>query len=150
MLQRNRELIDQFNRDEQRWHRLRWRKVKRRVRFPKLGALSHAMLDLLFELREKRRPADCVSGKHVSEGRGARHNNGGQVRKKVNNHSMKVRPATPPETRRTSPPQRRRACPQGSIGVTDNDWFAFLSRQQGIDEVNFLPKTPRQKTAGKP
>jgi hypothetical protein len=24
-----------------------------------------------------------------------------------------------------------------SIGVTDNDWFAFLSQQEGIDEVNF-------------
>ena len=24
-----------------------------------------------------------------------------------------------------------------SIGVTDNDWFAFLSQQLGIDEVNF-------------
>jgi len=48
-----------------------------------------------------------------------------------------------------------------SIGVTDNDWFAFLSQQPGIDEVNFLPKTARQSatpphnrrtriTAGKP
>ena len=37
-------------------------------------------------------------------------------------------------------------------GVTDNDWFAFLSQQAGIDEVNFLPKTARQsaiKTADK-
>jgi len=23
------------------------------------------------------------------------------------------------------------------VGVTDNDWFAFLSQQLGIDEVNF-------------
>ena len=23
------------------------------------------------------------------------------------------------------------------VGVTDNDWFAFLSQQPGIDEVNF-------------
>jgi hypothetical protein len=23
------------------------------------------------------------------------------------------------------------------VGVTDNGWFAFLSQQQGIDEVNF-------------
>ena len=60
MLQRNQELIDQFNRDEQRWQRLRCRKVKRRDRLPKLGALSHAMLDLLDEISEKRRPADCV------------------------------------------------------------------------------------------
>jgi hypothetical protein len=65
MLQRNQELIDQFNREEQHCHRLRCRKVKRRVRFPKLGALSHAMLDLLDELREKRRPAECVSRKQM-------------------------------------------------------------------------------------
>jgi hypothetical protein len=25
-----------------------------------------------------------------------------------------------------------------SIGITDNDWFAFLSQQPGIDEVNLL------------
>jgi len=29
---------------------------------------------------------------------------------------------------------------KGFVGVTDNDWFAFLSQQQGIDEVSFLPK----------
>jgi len=26
---------------------------------------------------------------------------------------------------------------KGFVGVTDNDWFAFLSQQPGIDEVNF-------------
>jgi hypothetical protein len=26
---------------------------------------------------------------------------------------------------------------KGFIGVTDNDWFTFLSQQTGIDEVNF-------------
>ena len=26
---------------------------------------------------------------------------------------------------------------KGYIGVTDNDWFAFLSQQPGIDKVNF-------------
>jgi len=26
---------------------------------------------------------------------------------------------------------------KGFIGVTDNEWFAFLSQQPGIDEVNF-------------
>jgi len=55
MLQRNQKLIDQFNRDKHRWPRLQWRKVKRRVRFPKLGALSHAILDLRDEMRERRR-----------------------------------------------------------------------------------------------
>ncbi len=24
------------------------------------------------------------------------------------------------------------------VGVTDNEWFAFLSQQQEIDEINFL------------
>ena len=26
---------------------------------------------------------------------------------------------------------------KGFVGVTDNDWFAFLSQQPGMDEVNF-------------
>jgi len=26
---------------------------------------------------------------------------------------------------------------KGFVGVTDNDWFVFLSQQPGIDEVNF-------------
>jgi len=63
MLQRNQELIDQFNRDEQLWYRLQWWKVKRRVRFPELGALFHAMLDLRDEMRERHRPADCIGRK---------------------------------------------------------------------------------------
>jgi hypothetical protein len=37
---------------------------------------------------------------------------------------------------------------KGFVGVTDNDWFAFLSQQPGIDEVNFLPKTVRHKNGG--
>jgi hypothetical protein len=65
VLQRNQKLIDQFNRDEQRWRWLQWRKLKRRVRFPKLGALRHAILDLRDEMREKRQPADCVSSKWI-------------------------------------------------------------------------------------
>jgi len=61
MLESNQELIDQFNSDEQHWWRLHWLKLKRRGRFPKLGALRHAMLDLRDEMRERRRSADCVS-----------------------------------------------------------------------------------------
>jgi len=60
MLERNQELIDQVNRDEHLWRWLQWRKVKRRVRFPKLGALSHAILDLRDEMREKLRPVNSV------------------------------------------------------------------------------------------
>jgi hypothetical protein len=63
MLQRNQELIDQFNRDEQLWYWLQWRKVKRRFRFLKLGALSYAILDLRDEIRERHRPADCIGRK---------------------------------------------------------------------------------------
>jgi len=37
--------------------------------------------------------------------------------------------------------RQRRINPQDSIGVTDNDRFAFLSHQPGIDEMDFLPKT---------
>ncbi len=61
MLQRDQKVIGQFNRDEQRWRVLEWRKLKRRVRFPKLGALRHDILDLRDEMRERGRPADCVS-----------------------------------------------------------------------------------------
>jgi len=32
------------------------------------------------------------------------------------------------------------------IGVTDNDCFAFLSQQPGIDVVNSLPKIAIKKT----
>jgi hypothetical protein len=32
----------------------------------------------------------------------------------------------------------------GWIGVTDNEWFTFLSQQPGIVEVNF--RQPRDKT----
>jgi len=65
MLQCNHEFIDQFNRDEQRWQWLQWRKLKRRVRFPKLDASLHAILDLRDEMREKRQPVDCVSSKWI-------------------------------------------------------------------------------------
>jgi hypothetical protein len=58
MLTLNQEPINQFNREEQFWYRLQWRKLKRRIRFPKLGALSHAILDLRDEMRERHRPAD--------------------------------------------------------------------------------------------
>ncbi len=61
MLQRNQELIDRFNCDEQRWRLLQRRKRKRRLRFPKLGEFRHLILDLRDEMRERRRPADCVS-----------------------------------------------------------------------------------------
>ena len=50
-----------YNSNEQRWRRLQWRKLKRRLGFPKLDALVHAVQDLQDELRERHRPADCIS-----------------------------------------------------------------------------------------
>jgi putative restriction endonuclease len=42
----------------------------------------------------------------------------------------------------------------GLIAVTDHEWFEFLSRQQGLDEVNFWrpsdTRTPRQMQPGMP
>jgi hypothetical protein len=37
---------------------------------------------------------------------------------------------------------------KGFVGVMDNDWLAMLSQQQGINEVNFLPKHSAIRTAG--
>ena len=43
---------------------------------------------------------------------------------------------------------------KGFVGVTDNDWFAFLSQQPEIDEVNFWQPSAdvsfraRQKNGG--
>jgi hypothetical protein len=40
----------------------------------------------------------------------------------------------------------------GFIGLTDNDWFAFLSQQPGIDGVNFWQPggtgPPEERRAG--
>jgi hypothetical protein len=37
---------------------------------------------------------------------------------------------------------------KGFVGVTGNDWFAFIAQQSGIDEVNFLPKIARHNNGG--
>ena len=37
------------------------------------------------------------------------------------------------------------ACLCGSTGVTDNDWFDFLSQQPGIDGMNFWQARQRKK-----
>ena len=43
---------------------------------------------------------------------------------------------------------------QGVVLVTDYEWFTFLSRQPGLDEVNFWrpsdTRTPRQLVPGTP
>ena len=61
MLRRDQDIIDQFNADEHRFRQRQLRKRKRRLRFPKLGEFRHLILDLRDEMRERRRPADCVS-----------------------------------------------------------------------------------------
>jgi hypothetical protein len=34
---------------------------------------------------------------------------------------------------------------KGFDGVTDNDWFAFLSQQLGLDEMNFWQPVERSR-----
>jgi hypothetical protein len=68
MLQRHQQLIDQFNRDEQGWRRRQWHKLKRRRKFPKLGAGRHAILDMLDEMGDKKAPVDCVGSKWICAG----------------------------------------------------------------------------------
>lgn len=63
----NEEFIDQFNRQAKRRHRLQWRKLKRRMKLPKLGAFPHAIPDLRDEMREKQRPVDCISSNRSEE-----------------------------------------------------------------------------------
>ena len=37
---------------------------------------------------------------------------------------------------------------KGFVGVTDNDWYAFLSQQPGIDELSFCqPSKPKMSNA---
>jgi len=33
---------------------------------------------------------------------------------------------------------------KGFVGITDNDWYAFLSQEPGIDEVNFWQQNSRR------
>ena len=65
MLRCDQDIIDQFNADEHRYRRRQLRKRKRRLRFPELGDLRHLILDLRDEMRERRRPADCVGRKWI-------------------------------------------------------------------------------------
>ncbi|MDD5227104.1 MAG: hypothetical protein PHV97_07995 [Candidatus Omnitrophica bacterium] len=63
MLGDNRELIDQFNKEEQKRRRLEKKKLQRRVLFPKLSERFHKTLDRWDEFLEKLTPADCISRK---------------------------------------------------------------------------------------
>ncbi|MFH1801206.1 MAG: hypothetical protein ABH891_10275 [Candidatus Omnitrophota bacterium] len=64
MLERNDELIEQFNKEEQKRLRLQRRKRARRKRAPGASKEFHKILDRLDELREQT-PADCVSKRWI-------------------------------------------------------------------------------------
>jgi hypothetical protein len=66
MLDDNRELIDGFNKEEQKHQRLEQKKLKRRARFPKLSERFHRVFDRLDEATERRRPTDCISKKWIA------------------------------------------------------------------------------------
>jgi len=53
-LQANQQLIDQFNTDEQILERRQRRRLERRLNHAKLGAMHHAILDMLDELDERK------------------------------------------------------------------------------------------------
>lgn len=65
MLESNRDLIDQFNKKEQKRQHLEQKKLKRRARFPKLNERIHKALDRWDELYERMAPVDCVSKKWI-------------------------------------------------------------------------------------
>ena len=65
MLERNDELIDQFNKEEQRRQRILRRKRSRRKQDPKLSRNLQKLLDRLEKEIEKRASVDCVSKKWI-------------------------------------------------------------------------------------
>jgi hypothetical protein len=67
MLDDNRELIDLFNKEEQRRQRLIRRKRGRRKKAPRSGKAWHRLLDRLDEMMERSKPADCVSKKWIDQ-----------------------------------------------------------------------------------
>ncbi|MFA7254544.1 MAG: hypothetical protein WC133_00395 [Candidatus Omnitrophota bacterium] len=64
MLERNDELIEQFNQEEQKYRRLQFRKKARRKLFPRAGKKIRKALDRLAEI-ESRPPAECVAKKWI-------------------------------------------------------------------------------------
>lgn len=65
MLDRNDELIDQFNQEEQKRQKLQQNKRERRKSAPHESKKLHKLLDLLNETIENRKTIDCVSKKWV-------------------------------------------------------------------------------------
>ena len=60
MLERNDELIERFNKEEQKRQRL-----QRRKRAPHASKKFHKLLDRLDEVMEKYRPVDCIAKKWI-------------------------------------------------------------------------------------
>ena len=69
----------------------------------------------------------------------ARQRDGGQALQKYGGQATPEvgKPAFSANLNRQVFLKRNRLKMKGYIGVTDNIWFAFLSQQPGIDEVNF-------------
>ena len=65
MLERNDELIEQFNKEEQKRLRLQRRKRTRRKRSPGASKEFHKLLDRLDEALERHKPADCISKRWI-------------------------------------------------------------------------------------
>jgi len=65
MLDSNRKLIDQFNKEEQKYQRLQRRKRARRKKLPLASKKLHKLLDRLDVLAENHQPVDCVSKKWI-------------------------------------------------------------------------------------
>lgn len=65
MLENNRELVDQFNKEEQKRQCLKRKRLKRRTCRPGASKRLHQMMDQLDEALERRKPADCISKKWI-------------------------------------------------------------------------------------
>lgn len=69
MLERNDELIDRFNKGEQKRQRLERRKRSRRKKAPHTSKALHKLLDRLDEAMERHKPVDCISRKWIAPGK---------------------------------------------------------------------------------
>jgi len=65
MLDDNRELIDLFNKEEQKRQRLLQRKRARRERAPHASKTFHKLLDRVDETIERHKPVDCIANKWI-------------------------------------------------------------------------------------
>ncbi|MFA7255659.1 MAG: hypothetical protein WC133_06145 [Candidatus Omnitrophota bacterium] len=64
MLKQN-ELVEQFNKEEQKRRRILKKKLARRIRSPKLKPALRKILDRLDEKVERSAPVDCLAKKWI-------------------------------------------------------------------------------------